>query len=84
MRTLIIAALVAAAGASAAEDWTIDQKTRDECAKEGGCILTIPDGHLVRLKDVQDGLRQIAEAAYQQGAVQGFEAGAKTCKRQDI
>lgn len=84
MRIILIAAVLAAAGAAGAEDWTIEQKTRDECAKEGGCLLTIPDGHLIKVKDLREGINQIAQQAVEQGAAIGFEAGKQTCGRKDI
>lgn len=84
MRIILITAVLAAAGAAGAKDWTIEQKTRDECAKDGGCLLTIPDGHLIRLKDLRDGISQIAQQALEQGAAHGFEAGKATCGRKDI
>lgn len=63
-----------------AEDWKIDQKTRDECAKVGGCLLTLPDGHLIpaeALKQMIDELRREAFEA-------GVHEGSKSCKRTNI
>ena len=52
MKTLILAITLIACAAVRAEPWTIDDKTREECAKAGGCILTIPDGLLIPVEEV--------------------------------
>jgi hypothetical protein len=86
-RTITIFALAAACAAHA-ENWTIDQKTRDEWAKEGGCVLTIPDGHLIKVKDINQAIsqaiNQAAQQAFEAGAMHGLAAGKQTCGRKDI
>lgn len=59
-----------------AEDWKIDKATRDECAKIGGCVLTIPDGHLIPVEVLNEMIKQLQREA--------LEAGAKICKRTNI
>lgn len=83
-RTLIYCAAIAACLPALADNWTIDQKTRDECAKEGGCVLTIPDGHLIKIKDIAQAVEQVARDAFEMGAAQGLAAGKQTCGRKDI
>lgn len=60
-----------------AEDWKIDKKTRDECAKAGGCVLTIPDGHLIPMQV----LNEMVKDAQRQAFEMGVHEGSKTCKR---
>lgn len=84
MKSILILIALAAAGAAHADSWVIDQKTRDECAKDGGCVLTIPDGHLIKVKDISQAIDQIAKQAFEQGAMQGLAAGKQTCGRKDI
>ncbi|MFZ5565970.1 MAG: hypothetical protein ACOY95_03105 [Pseudomonadota bacterium] len=84
MKRILILIALAAAGAAHADNWTIDQKTRDECAKEGGCVLTIPDGHLIKVKDISQAIDQIAQQAFEAGAMHGLAAGKQTCGRKDI
>ncbi|HBH36956.1 MAG TPA: hypothetical protein DDX06_01065 [Curvibacter sp.] len=83
-RTIIYCAAIAACLPALADNWTIDQKTRDDCAKEGGCVLTIPDGHLIKLKDINQAIDQIAQQAFEAGAMHGLAAGKQTCGRKDI
>jgi hypothetical protein len=82
-RTIILIAL-AAASAAHADNWIIEQKTRDECAKEGGCVLTIPDGQLIKLKDISQAIDEISRQAFEMGAIHGLAAGKQTCGRKDI
>lgn len=88
MKSILILIALVAAGAAHADNWVIDQKTRDECAKEGGCVLTIPDGHLIKTKDVNQAISQAikhaAQQAFEIGAMQGMAAGKQTCGRKDI
>lgn len=80
MKRILILIALAAAGAAHADNWTIDQKTRDE----GGCVLTIPDGNLVKVKDISEAIDQIARQAFEAGAMHGLAAGKQTCGRKDI
>ena len=63
-----------------AEDWKIDQKTRDECAKIGGCVLTIPDGHLIPVEVLNEMIKQVQRQAFEMGV----HEGSSTCKRTNI
>lgn len=63
-----------------AEDWKIDQKTRDECAKVGGCVLTIPDGHLIPVEVLNEMIKQVQRQAFEMGV----HEGSSTCKRTNV
>ena len=63
-----------------AEDWKIDQKTRDECAKVGGCLLTLPDGHLIPAKALKQMIDELRREAFEAGV----HEGSKSCKRTNI
>lgn len=63
-----------------AEDWKIDQKTRDDCAKDGGCVLMIPDGTLIPAKVLNEMVIELQRRAYEMGLTEG----GKLCKRKDV
>lgn len=69
---------------SAADPWVIDDKTREECAKLGGCLITVPNGELIPVKVVNDMIEQMLRQAFEAGATQGTAEGTKTCSRRDV
>ena len=82
MKKIILAVLLTACAAVHAEPWTIDDKTKEECAKMGGCILTIPDGALIPTDQVKQLIQQVQQQAFEAGVEKG--AAEKTCTGKDV
>lgn len=82
MKKLFLAILLIACSAVRADPWIIDDKTREECAKQGGCILTIPDGLLIPTKDVNAMIIEVQKQAFQAGVEQG--QATQTCTGKDV
>lgn len=82
MKKTLLAVLLTACAAVHAEPWIIDDKTKEECAKAGGCILTIPDGALIPTEQVNQLLKEIQKQAFEAGVEKG--AAAKTCTGKDV
>lgn len=78
MKALILAA--SAAFFVSAQAVELPDEIVEQCAKAGGCIVTIPEGKVYPLAAVQQQIQQLAKDAY----LAGKEEGAQTCKRRDV
>ena len=83
MKKLFLAILLIACSSAYADPWIIDDKTREDCAKKGGCILTVPDGLLISTKDVNQMIIEMQKQAFEAGLEQG-KAAQKTCTGKDV
>lgn len=82
MKFLATAVLLTACSLAHADPWTIDDKLKDECAKMGGCILTIPDGALIPTEQVKQLIQQVQQQAYEAGLEKGAES--KKCTGKEV
>lgn len=82
MKKIILAVLLTACAAVHAEPWTIDEKTQEACAKMGGCILTIPDGLLIPVEEVNKIMIDLQKRAFEAGVTAGSQA--KVCPGKDV
>jgi hypothetical protein len=79
MRYLLILALIGTAHAQE-KNWEITPEIRNECAKIGGCILTLPDGRLLPIAVVKEAMQE----AYEEGKAQGKAEAENACVKKRV
>ena len=72
----IVFALAALVAVSASAQVTIPKDVMEQCLKDGGCIIVMPDGIVIP--------KPVFEAKLQEFQQQAYIAGAQTCKRKDV
>ena len=58
----------------------ITPEIRNECAKIGGCILTLPDGRLLPIAVVKEAMQE----AYEEGKAQGKAEAENACVKKRV